>query len=511
MSGDEDPSPVPSPKQPPKVRHAGRVRSPVARSTHLASSTTQVVKAFAANEPTGANAGIESDWDSPDEGAETKSVPKTAPPASSPLAQRKTTVGAPSGSQTPPKTAPSEHTIPSNASKPTAKPMHQPDLEANVSARATAFASPVPMAPPTTQGLAKVDRDHAINDDEDEDEDEDEDDQDEHLANPNQQPPVQPTKSRVAKRSSRSRRDKEKTSKKDRSKPKKRDQAADIATTTERSASSRLFGRRQPASTTPLSMETQHTVTSEVGHTPSSTPTFEPTEKLVPVTAAGTPPVASGPGGAPAPITAAESLGSRNATSSWHAPGLPSAHSWTSGRPADQASTHHFDYAGGDLPWSAEESACGGNVAKMPKETFVFNYDRDGYHARGYNGSHGIDHCAITVEKESRQVFAAVFAVLKAGINIFLALLFELVGLLLHIVRKVIIELLALVGDIIFKPLLHALFHGFIHPALVLVCARTLVSLSRRRAPHHLPTVRRAFRLVEWKTELTPHREAMEA
>ena len=73
----------------------------------------------------------------------------------------------------------------------------------------------------------------------------------------------------------------------------------------------------------------------------------------------------------------------------------------------------------------------------LRREQFVFQSAVESYTARAYDQNDRVAECAQEVELDSRRVFGAGFTVLRAAFNIVLALLFELLSLLLHVLRKV--------------------------------------------------------------------------
>ena len=71
------------------------------------------------------------------------------------------------------------------------------------------------------------------------------------------------------------------------------------------------------------------------------------------------------------------------------------------------------------------------------REHFTFESNSDHYQARPFAGEDSVSHCAQRLETESRSVFRQAFTALRALLNIVLALLFEILSLLLHLVRTV--------------------------------------------------------------------------
>ena len=68
---------------------------------------------------------------------------------------------------------------------------------------------------------------------------------------------------------------------------------------------------------------------------------------------------------------------------------------------------------------------------------FTFQHEPDEYVSRAFSTDDSASRCAENVEMDSRRVFNLGFTSLRALINIVLALLFELLSLILYIVRKV--------------------------------------------------------------------------
>eukprot|EP00730_Choanoeca_flexa_P018341 TRINITY_DN8909_c0_g2_i3.p1 TRINITY_DN8909_c0_g2~~TRINITY_DN8909_c0_g2_i3.p1 ORF type:complete len:529 (+),score=71.27 TRINITY_DN8909_c0_g2_i3:233-1588(+) len=167
----------------------------------------------------------------------------------------------------------------------------------------------------------------------------------------------------------------------------------------------------------------------------------------------------------------------------------------------------HDHFAGASFK-STGQPMCGTYLDDRHTEIFTFQHDPELYSSRPFDTEDATTRCAQSAEADSRAVFHAGFTSLRAMVNIVLALLFELLSLMLHIARKLTVEVVALVSNLLLKPLLHALYNGILHPVFVLLrhittgLANAIEPLAHALAPFvaHVAQLLRSFRLIEWKT-----------
>eukprot|EP00043_Microstomoeca_roanoka_P014075 m.138641 g.138641 ORF g.138641 m.138641 type:complete len:658 (-) comp15919_c0_seq2:2760-4733(-) len=168
----------------------------------------------------------------------------------------------------------------------------------------------------------------------------------------------------------------------------------------------------------------------------------------------------------------------------------------------------HQDIEDAFRQWSLPDAqgTCGNFVHAHGSMPLEFKSAESGtFQARTWRDTSAIDLFGDRVETRSRRTFAGTFAGLRTLIDVVLALFFELLTFLLYVCRKLVVETLGLVADILVKPFLHALFNGFLHPVFVL-----LVNLASNISTvlaiifgwfdplvQQLERLLRAFRLVE--------------